>query len=955
MQPTEVLRYSEGRSRPVCRCIIKLPMTEPSLRRDRTPDLIISAKLVEPPLRPGFLFRSRLIEKLNQGINRHLTLVSAPAGFGKTSLILSWVKNTSHPCAWVSLDPHDNNPARFFTYLAEAVTRTKEGKVNFINSALNSQGLHSAMDMALVFLHEISNWNPFTLIVLDDFHYITDPDIQEALGFIIQNMPNRQEGDIKTCSGCHIVIISRNDPGFPLSRWRLNGDISEVRTSDLRFTLPEATEVLRYLDQIHLSDENIRLVVEKTEGWAASMQLISLYLAGVNINESTKSIQTLTGKNPFISDYFAEEVFSQNDDQIKSFLLQTSVLERFSGKLCDFVTGMNNSREKLELLEKKNLFLIPMDDKREWYRYHSLFGDFLQNKLENDPAYSMETIHSKAAEWYEQNGFIEDSLKHWMMIKRFDEAARVVTKASPGILSWGQFYILKNVIEAFPDEAFQVWPWLSIYRAWAYFILEPEEVEIWLQNADMVITGKKIRDDYNDSEIISMQGDIAAIRALCASRKGDIQGILENAPLALEFLSEQNKRVRGLVLYAIASEQYIGFRLDDAIQSSIDAKDTLIQGGNFGGATESLTMIGEIQQIQGKLHSAYQTYQSVIDLEKNHQREGIGVACTAWSGLGEVLFEWNRTDEALEALMKGCTGSKKMGLAERLTCDLALANGWLSLGQIEQAELLIKDHYLHISKEHPLSRFVDQIRDCWIRILIARGDQREARLLLRQEGGLSQVSADPRRELSLISIAGAFYRLGEYDHCMDIATNILASALSGGRMGLAIKSLGLLSGCSVELGSVQDAMRYAQRMIKLCLPEGYQRTFLDLADQMKKALGLLLKSDLLETNSVEEDFVKDLLDFFPDYMSKADQSFTNQKGGKRPPAEIVEISPIIITEHEKKVLRMLLAGQDNKAISCELCISINTVKTHLKNIYAKLKVHNRFQAAVRVSELKIKL
>lgn len=926
-------------------------MMEPNHRRDRKNDLIISAKLEEPPLRKGVIFRSRLIDKLNEGSQRRMTLVSAPAGFGKTSLILSWVKNGTQPIAWISLDPQDNNPARFFTYLATAISRTKPGISDYFIEKLHSQDMNTAMDMAQAILPELISWSPYTHIILDDYHYITDPAIHEAIGYLIQNLPNQPDPDILPCSGCHFVFITRNDPPIPLARWRSNQEICEIRTADLRFTFEEATQIYKQFHQMQLADEDIRQLVLKTEGWAASMQLVALSLSASKPREYPQQIDSLTGNNSFISDYLTEEVFSRLDPDTKSFLKQTSVLERFTGKLCDQVTGMSNSKDRLEKLEKNNLFVIPMDDRRDWYRYHQLFGDFLGNKLENDPQYSLEEIHTRAALWFEQNGYVEDSLKHWLKINRFDKAARVVADSSPGILSWGQFYLLRNIIEAFPDEAFQTYPWLSIYRAWAYYIMDPDLVETWLTLADQVLEKESTQQIHTLAEIHSMQGDIAAIRTLCASRRGDIPEIQKNAPRALDLLSPETKRVRGLVLSATAVGQYLDFHLDDAIHSLQVAKDTLLQGGNYGGAAEAFMKIGEIQTIQGKLNSAYGTYSSAIDLEKLHPADGQFIACISWSGKGEILYEWNRVDEALEALVTGSAGSKKMGLSERIVCDLALAKAWMNLGNLAQAEVIIGEYYHQLGKAQSLSRFEDRILDHWLVYLALQGRNREVRQLIRQYHIGDPLPANPDQEKSMISAAKALYHIGEFEQCLKLASVSVKPMIEEGRIGFAIKMLGLMSVSYPQVDKNQEGQESVLRMIQLSAGEGYFRSFLDLADPMKKVLNQLLHSNLIESNSAEQAYLIEIIGNFN--LKASATSPRKQLFGDL--SEVDHELTFALTEHEKKVLRLLIAGRNNKEIGCELSISVNTVKTHVMNIFNKLQVHNRFQAAVRVSQLKLKI
>jgi LuxR family transcriptional regulator, maltose regulon positive regulatory protein len=355
------------------------------------------------------------------------------------------------------------------------------------------------------------------------------------------------------------------------------------------------------------------------------------------------------------------------------------------------------------------------------------------------------------------------------------------------------------------------------------------------------------------------------------------------------------------------------------------------------------------------LHPAATIFMTAIDLETSHPTQGLSLACCSWSGLGEILYEWNRVDEALDALLKGCSGSKKLGLSERITCDLALAKVWTSLGEIEKAEDLLGEYYKKLGTSSSLIRYENRLHSIWINLLAVQGKEREALQIIREHPIFEQEPLNPLQELDSMSIASAYYHLGEYEQCLNIAYKMVKKMDAGGRIGSMIKMLALITVSRIKLEDTQNALASLSEMIQLSVKDGFIRTYLDLSDPMFDALNLLFKSELFEKDPLDREYAAEIFNSFlsASKLQVPLKSFDAENSQNIPVSQLA--FSILLTEHEKKVLRLLIAGQNNKDIGNELCISVNTVKTHVTNIYNKLKVHNRFQAAVRVNQLKIKL
>lgn len=914
------------------------------------PDLIIPTKLLQPPLRAGVVTRERLNEKLTSSLSKRLTLISAPAGFGKTTLTLSWLKQLNKPVSWISLDTQDSNPARFFTYLAAAISQTNPELRDYFAEKMNSQTSGPVKNMAELLLHEVSVLSPFTVIVLDDYHCIADPKIHEAMCYLLQNLPHDPVMD--PSRGCHFIILTRNDPPFPISKWRLADEITEIRASDLRFSPSETKQILTQAMNINLSTTDIQTLSERTEGWVAGLQMAAISLNGLESNQYSQYIQQIKGNNNLIADYLVEEVFSQLDPVTQSFLLQTSILERMSGPLCVAVTLMNGCQEILQTLEKKNVLVMPLDNERGWYRYHQLFSDVLMNRLMNESDYSIEQLHTRAAMWFEQNGIIEDSLKHWMKIGRYDEVARIIADLSPGMMSRAQYFLLSNIIESFSDEAFQIYPWLSIYLAWAYTFIEPESVVAWLLLAEKVLEKPGTRELYSDKEIKEMYGDVATIKAVLASRKGDFLTVAKYAPIALKLLPKDKKKVRGLVLYSIATDQYISSHLDNAVASYSEAFELLLQDRNLAGCVIVSLKYNEILINQGKLHDAEKALKQAIALDHFYPGKELSMSCCLCAVYGKLLYEWNQLDAAVEYLNLGIEKSKRVGISERVFVAAASAEVWLGLGEIDKAEQILRD-YIHLWGDPSLTLWDENhLIASWMVLLVLQGRKTEYSYLVRKQHDILQGPIDAINEPVFIAYAYSNYLLGEFDKAVDIAENLERMMVSSGRIGSQIKMLALIAASKIALSEMDMAFSALSRGIQLGAREGYIRTFLEFGEPAMDAINLLVKSGRVNDDHLDVEYIAEIQDgFIVDRYSTDSRIVPKTKLQHSSDLK----SEMLLTDHEKKVLRLLIAGHNNKEISQELCISVNTVKTHIANIYGKLNVHNRFQASIRVRQLGISL
>jgi LuxR family maltose regulon positive regulatory protein len=494
------------------------------------PDLIIPSKIQPPPLRVDRILRSQLLAHIGDPRPGQITLVSAPAGFGKTTLISAWLDDCKLPVAWLALDKSDNQLNHFFAYLLAALQKANLNIGKSLDDFLHQDNNDNLESILTQLLSELDNAAPAIVLVLDDYHTIKNPAIHKAVLFLLDHLTthNPDEDDIQQI-GCHPVIISRVDPSFPLSHWRLCGRINEIRVNDLRLSDTDATDLLHRMTNIDLSEDEASALASHSEGWIAGLQLTALSLRGQNHLSIHRFIDEFNGNQRLISDYLFEEVLSQESEFIQSFLMQTSILDQFTGSLCDAITGRTDGQATLEILERSNLFVIPLDHKREWYRYHQLFIDVLTKRREDLGIEKLHELHVKAAVWFENNGFLENSLKHYLAADQIDKAVQVLTRIAPRLLSLSQPLLLIDMVDSFPEKEFNRWPWLCVYRAWTKIINYPESIENWLTLAENSIGNNTLTAAIDPAEKGEILGNIATLRALKAARMGANKETLEYA------------------------------------------------------------------------------------------------------------------------------------------------------------------------------------------------------------------------------------------------------------------------------------------------------------------------------------------------------------------------------------------------------------------------------------------
>jgi len=618
-------------------------------------DPLLTTKLYIPPTRPELVPRPRLVEKLNDGLHRKLTLISAPAGFGKTTLVSEWVEQlrlddskenqNKYKIAWFSLDENDKDPARFLTYFISALNRTEGIEATIGEGALTMlQSPQPPPTEAILtsLINEIAAIPDRIIIVLDDYHVLESSQVDDALTLLLEHLPPQ----------LHLVIATREDPHLPLSRLRARGQLTELRAADLRFTTSEAAEFLNQVMGRDLSAENIAALEARTEGWIAGLQLAAISLQGHA--DTSRLIQSFTGSHRLVLDYLIEEVLNQQPLNVQNFLLQTAILNRLTGSLCDAITGQENGQAILEMLDRANLFIVPLDNERRWYRYHHLFADLLRQRLKQTQPEQLQILHRSASEWYEQNGFVDEAIEHALRAENFERAASLIEEHVDALWQRGEHSKLRRWLAGLPGELVFSKPHLCILQAWDLFTSGHQDAaERSLQAAEKVLdtntdlaTETSLMEHKQLSEYDRMKilGRAAAIRAFLAFYRGDVQGISQYSHQALEFLPEDDLAWRSTTTVALGDAYSLIGEMEAAYRVRLEALEASKAAGNIYMILISSMKLAVTMRQQGWLERVIEICQRQLLLANESglsQTVVVGWLLAIW---GEVLAEVNDLD-----------------------------------------------------------------------------------------------------------------------------------------------------------------------------------------------------------------------------------------------------------------------------------------------------------------------
>ena len=871
---------------------------------------ILATKLYIPPPRSKIVLRPRLIERLNEGFQRKLTLISASAGFGKTTLVSEWVAVCERPVAWLSLDEGDNDPTRFLTYLVAALQTIAANIGAGVLGVLQAPQPPPIVSILIALLNEITTIPDHFVLVLDDYHVLDSKPVDEALTFLLEHLPPQM----------HLVITTREDPHLPLARLRARGQLTELRAADLRFTPSEASEFLNQVMGLNLSAEDITALETRTEGWIAGLQLAALSMQGRS--DAASFIKSFTGSHHFILDYLVEEVLQRQPEHVRNFLLQTAILDRLSGSLCDAVTGQEDGSGMLEALERGNLFVVPLDDQRQWYRYHHLFAEVLQAHLREAQPDRVSTLHRRASEWYEQNGLPSDAIRHALAAEDFEGAAGLIELAWPTVEDGSLSTKWIGWVKALPDVLIRARPVLSVWYANALLVSGEMEAagarltdaERWLEPVDNMNGQPKNPAAemvvVDEEQFRSLPATIAIARAYRAQALGDVPGAVTYARRALDLTPETNHLKRGQATALLGLTYWASGDLEAANWTFAGYTMMLRTAGNILDAISTTCLLADIRMALGRLHEAASTLEQLLQFVVDQGEPMPPDTADLYRGLGELYRERGDLEAAAQYLLKSkelCEQAELLYRQRRLCVTQARLKQ--TQGDLDGAlDLLNEAERLYVRTPLPDVRPISALK---ARIWVTQGRLVEALAWARERSLSVDDELSYLREFEHITLARvliARYKNdpvdGSIHEAMGLLERLLHAAEAGGRVGSIVEILMLQALAHEAQGNIPPALLSLERALTLAEPEGYVRLFVDEGEAMR----LLIEKQSRNRDHPLSGYVDKLLAAFTQPAATPKSAIIHQKSDMIEP----------LSERELEVLKLLRSELSGPEIAREL-------------------------------------
>lgn len=907
------------------------------------------------PLTPlEFVSRPRLVEKLTTGLRKKLTLISAPAGSGKTTLLSETLQKIDRPVAWVSLDERDNASGQFWTYLITALQTVNPNLGSSALSMLQTSKPTHTESILTGLINEITTLAPEFVLVLDDYHVIEDHNIHESLLFLIDYLPPH----------AHLVISSRTDPPLYVSRIRGRGQLTELCADDLRFTLDETGIFLKEVMSLKPSDEQVATLAARTEGWIASLQMAAVSMQGQK--DFSDFIADFSGTHHCILDYLTQEVLHRQPKNIQSFLLQTSILDRLTVPLCNAVTGQNDSQMILEQLETANLFLIPMDNDQCWFRYHHLFADLLRSQLAKTRLDLPPILHCRASEWFEHEGMIEEAINHALAADDMERAANLIDPVAVAMVRDNKFSLMADWMARLPDNLIAERLWLCFSGALAYhFTGQLDALEMFLWHAEVRLAGtNEARPSDSSLDHARIRSIVAALRARVAFEKGDITGTLQLCNEGLKNHPEDEFLGRSLMKGILGAAYWAKGELEAANRYIGEAVKVAEAGGHLHLSLMCSTMLAIIQIEYGQLHNAKDICEDAIRIGA---KWGSDAPLPATGGahifLGEVLYQWNRLDEAREHVTRG------IELSEQGIEAMVLLKGRVLMAQLNLAQgiqeptpEILQRASCHASEGEQFTSALTPYSSM-VRLLLAQDDLTAAAEWIDSwsehlsslrghpsDFGQNDGNGDVPSFWYDVYCPVARLRLAQNDveGILEELDDVRRDLETMQRTPNLIEVLILQSLILQSQGKTDKALVPLEHALSLAEPEGYVRIFVDEGKPMAKLL------NRAASRGIATNYISQLLSAFNDATILRSGSFeTSEPGDSSTPLSTRDSSRLIesLTDRELETLQLISNGLSNEEIGEALFISVSTVKTHTRSLYGKLNVNRRTQAIQRARDL----
>lgn len=888
---------------------------------------LLSTKIQIPPLPARIVQRRRLSDALDRSIqpNCCLTLISAPAGYGKTTLLSAWAQKRDPSTAWLTLDESDNDPVRFMSYLLAAL----QEKYPALELPTPLEGQLSQGDirddLLIPLLNQMSRSPSPTCLILDDYHMIRNQNIHDSLGYLLENLPPQ----------AHILIATRSDPALPMTRLRGRGQVNELRMEDLRFRQQEAHSFLETFSEIGLSSEDMATLTRRTEGWISGLQMAAASLRGHE--DKAAFIKSFSGSHHYIMDYLLDEVLRKQSPHLQEFLFNTSILKRMCGPLCDILMlswqdGGVPGSEVLKELERANLFIVPLDDERQWYRYHRLFADLLQERLGRDHPGRVPTLHRQASAWFEQHGLVHEAVDHALLSQDHAFAAELIERNSQETMMRSETLTFLHWLGRLPESEIQQRPKLGSYRAWA----------LLFHGAPLSTIESQLQKGEGEDD---PPGSLRTLQAFLTLCQGQIEQGLELAQLALEELPADEIYLRDFATLCVISARISQGELEDSIHVLEQTFQENQLSGNRAGAVIMLSEIAELRQRQLRLTEAQELYQRALAIATDEDENRLPVAGRALMGLGFLAFERYDLEEAERLVDEGIKLAQGWNLINTLDGHLTMAQIHAARDNkqgVEETLKTLKD----IARRFDASEFDDLVVEFLEMNVKARQGELDAVQAWIVRRGLDHApkhipsiyhdnllrSKLYRYELPIL--ARVHIAKGRFEDALEALDELSARAMTPKRPYLMIEADILRAMIFQARGERTKSLEHLRRALEIALPQGLLRVFITEGETFLQ----LLKTGRFEWDS-------------PDLVRFVDQIL--QKAGIGPSKDLSRLAGMheALSAREIEVLALLPTGLTADELAENLVISVNTVRTHLKSIYAKLGVHSRHEAVAKATEL----
>lgn len=867
-----------------------------------------------------------------------MILISAPAGFGKTTLVSGWIANCGQPAAWLSLDENDNDPVRFLIYITGAIQTISPNLGAGLLDAVQSPQTPSIDSILTALLNEITNIPDSFILVLDDYHLTDATSVDDILVFLIEHLPPQM----------HLVITTREDPSLPIPRLRARNQLTEIRAADLRFTPAEATEFLNQVMYLDLSVEDVAALDKRTEGWIAGLQLAALSMKGQQ--DVHGFIQAFAGDHRYIVDYLVEEVLRRQPESVQNFLIQTSILDRLNGSLCDAVTSQSGSNIQLEQLQRGNLFLIPLDDKRHWFRYHHLFADVLRMHLVAEHPDQVSALHTRASEWFEKNGLVSDAIRHAIAAKDFSRAAGLAETTWQSMYESFQTVVWLEWVKELPEELIRARPVLCTQIAWGLMnahetdasesrLLDTERCLEGLSEEMVIIEREQFR---------SLRARIAFARAYNAQTRRDFLSATKYAELVLELIHEEDQFLRSQATAILGATHLINGDLDAACRSMDDWINHSLKSGNYFSAfAYAMVEKADILAAQGHLRYALRTYQQSLQLAAEHDSQILRVMAHPYLGMAILHHEMGDNKIAEQNFQKSLeTASLHRSVDWSYRNCIAQARLKEATGELDAAlELLDEARHFYIKTLIPHTRPIDALK---ARIYLKQGHLIKAKRWVNEQGLSIDNELTYLHEYELITLARvliAEHQSNRNDSdvlkAFHLLERLLVAAEDKNRLRSMLEVLITQVLGYQAIGDLSRAYTSLERALKLAEPEGYIRLFANEGTAMEM---LLRKA---ATFKIMPDYIGKLLSVIEAERKEIGEEMSSSTS---PASEsLIEA----LSQRELDILRLFKTELSGPEIAQELVIALSTVRTHTKSIYSKLGVNTRRAAVKRATELNL--